>query len=56
VRGCRRLTTTFRTRPQSAFCSAATVVPVIGVNSNQSPVRQRFSAAHECGHYVLPYG
>lgn len=26
---------------------------LIGVNAADSPVRQRFSVAHECGHYVL---
>ncbi len=26
---------------------------VIGVNTNQSPMRQRFSLAHEIGHYCL---
>ena len=27
--------------------------PIIGVNSTQSPVRQRFTIAHEIGHFVL---
>ena len=26
---------------------------VIGVSSNQAPARQRFTIAHECGHFVL---
>lgn len=37
----------------SAFLLRGDGRSVIGVNSNQSPVRQRFSAAHECGHFVL---
>jgi Zn-dependent peptidase ImmA (M78 family) len=28
-------------------------VPVIGYNCNQSPVRQRFTIAHELGHFIL---
>lgn len=28
-------------------------VPTIGYNNNQSPVRQRFTIAHELGHYIL---
>lgn len=28
-------------------------VPTIGYNSNQSPVRQRFTIAHELGHFIL---
>jgi transcriptional regulator with XRE-family HTH domain len=28
----------------------------IGVNSHQAPVRQRFSVAHELGHFVLHHG
>jgi Zn-dependent peptidase ImmA (M78 family) len=27
--------------------------PVIGVNSHHPPVRQRFTVAHELGHYLL---
>jgi transcriptional regulator with XRE-family HTH domain len=37
----------------SAFLLRANQRAVIGVNSNQHPVRQRFSAAHEVGHFVL---
>lgn len=37
----------------SAFLLRGGGQSVIGVNSNQAPVRQRFSAAHECGHFVL---
>lgn len=37
----------------SAFLLRGDGRSVIGVNSNQAPVRQRFSAAHECGHFVL---
>lgn len=37
----------------SAFLLRAAGRAVIGVNSNQHPVRQRFSAAHELGHFVL---
>lgn len=37
----------------SAFLLRAEGRAVIGVNSNQHPVRQRFSAAHELGHHVL---
>jgi len=37
----------------SAFLLRGEGRAVIGVNSNQPPVRQRFSAAHECGHFVL---
>jgi Zn-dependent peptidase ImmA (M78 family)/DNA-binding XRE family transcriptional regulator len=37
----------------SAFLLRGDGQAVIGVNSNQAPVRQRFSAAHECGHFVL---
>lgn len=37
----------------SAFLLRGDGQSVIGVNSNQAPVRQRFSAAHECGHFVL---
>lgn len=29
--------------------------PVIGVNSHQSPGRQRFTVAHELGHYLLSH-
>jgi len=28
-------------------------VPMIGYNGNQSPVRQRFTIAHELGHFIL---
>jgi Zn-dependent peptidase ImmA (M78 family) len=28
-------------------------IPMIGYNSNQSPVRQRFTIAHELGHFIL---
>lgn len=37
----------------SAFLLRAEERSVIGVNANQSPVRRRFSAAHEIGHHVL---
>lgn len=37
----------------SAFLLRGEGRSVIGVNSNQPLVRQRFSAAHECGHFVL---
>jgi Zn-dependent peptidase ImmA (M78 family)/transcriptional regulator with XRE-family HTH domain len=37
----------------SAFLLRADDRAVIGVNANQHPVRQRFSAAHEIGHHVL---
>lgn len=37
----------------SAFLLRGDGRSVIGVNSNQSSDRQRFSAAHECGHFVL---
>jgi Zn-dependent peptidase ImmA (M78 family)/transcriptional regulator with XRE-family HTH domain len=37
----------------SAFLLRGDGRAVIGVNSNQHPVRQRFSAAHEVGHFVL---
>lgn len=37
----------------SAFLLRGDGQSVIGVNSNQASVRQRFSAAHECGHFVL---
>lgn len=37
----------------SAFLLRGDGRSVIGVNSNQAPFRQRFSAAHECGHFVL---
>jgi Zn-dependent peptidase ImmA (M78 family)/DNA-binding XRE family transcriptional regulator len=37
----------------SAFLLRGEGRSVIGVNSNQPEVRQRFSAAHECGHFVL---
>lgn len=40
----------------SAFLLRGEGRSVIGVNSTQSPVRQRFSAAHECGHFVLRHG
>lgn len=30
--------------------------PVIGVNGSQAPVRQRFTIAHEVGHYLLHRG
>lgn len=30
--------------------------PVIRFNPNEPPVRQRFTIAHECGHYVLSHG
>lgn len=39
----------------SAFLLRAGKRAVIGVNSNQHPVRQRFSAAHEIGHFVLSH-
>ncbi|MEX2557807.1 MAG: XRE family transcriptional regulator [Actinomycetota bacterium] len=39
----------------SAFLLRADGRAVIGVNSNQHPVRQRFSAAHELGHFVLAH-
>ena len=28
-------------------------IPMIGYNGNQSPVRQRFTIAHELGHFIL---
>jgi Zn-dependent peptidase ImmA (M78 family)/transcriptional regulator with XRE-family HTH domain len=37
----------------SAFLLRADERAVIGVNANQHPFRQRFSAAHELGHFVL---
>lgn len=37
----------------SAFLLRADDKAVIGVNSNQAQVRQRFSAAHELGHFIL---
>ncbi len=37
----------------SAFLLRGEGRSVIGVNSNQPLVRQCFSAAHECGHFVL---
>lgn len=45
----------FRPLPDalSAFLLRGDGQSVIGVNSNQASVRQRFSAAHECGHFVL---
>jgi hypothetical protein len=47
----------FRPLPDalSAFLLRGDGRAVIGVNSNQAPVRQRFSAAHECGHFVLSH-
>jgi Zn-dependent peptidase ImmA (M78 family)/transcriptional regulator with XRE-family HTH domain len=39
----------------SAFLLRAEERSVIGVNANQSPVRRRFSAAHEIGHHVLDH-
>jgi Zn-dependent peptidase ImmA (M78 family)/DNA-binding XRE family transcriptional regulator len=45
----------FRPLPDalSAFLLRGEGRSVIGVNANQPAVRQRFSAAHECGHFVL---
>jgi Zn-dependent peptidase ImmA (M78 family)/DNA-binding XRE family transcriptional regulator len=45
----------FRPLPDalSAFLLRGEGRSIIGVNANQPLVRQRFSAAHECGHFVL---